>query len=68
MAKYEVKVDLPNQPKGDEVSVPDIGMLVKNGSTHVVELDDETFAKLDGAHGIVIKHHTESKKKEGGEN
>jgi hypothetical protein len=53
--KYTVTVNIPNQAKGSDVSVPDLGMLVKNGSTHTVELDKDTAAKLNRSYGITAK-------------
>lgn len=54
MPLYDIKVDLPNRPKGDEIEVPPFGV-VENGKTMKdVEMTSEEAERFKNTPGMEI--------------
>lgn len=55
MPEYEVKVNIPERPKGDPIDVPGVGQVENGTTTKGVEMSTEDAERFRGAHGIEIK-------------
>lgn len=60
MPEYELKVDIPERPKGDDIEVPPFGV-IPNGSTVDVEMSKDDAERFRNSHGFEIKQ-TSSRK------
>ena len=54
MPEYELKVNIPERPQGEEIEVPPFGR-VKNGSSKTVELSAEDAERFGNSHGLELK-------------
>lgn len=63
MPEYEISVDMPNRPDGEEIQVPPYGVIDNRGDSITVEISKDDADTLAKGYGITVQ----GRKKKGGE-
>lgn len=55
MPVYDIKVDIPERPKGDPIDVPPFGSIENGKTLHDAEMSREDADRYRNSYGIEIK-------------